>query len=286
MTIGEIRKSIRDRLQAAGIESADYETGILMEKYLHISREEFLLEPEKEIREEGVREVFAAAERRAGRIPLQQITGEAPFMGFTFSVNEHVLIPRMDTECLVEEAVREIRETHTDPVRVLDLCTGSGCIGISVALLCPGTEVVLSDLSDQALAVARRNADRLGAVVELVRGDLFESVEGRFDYILSNPPYIPSGDISGLMPEVRDHEPMLALDGQADGLAFYRKIIGRCSRYLKTGGRILFEIGAWQGKDVEKLLTDAGFSNVKTLKDLAGFDRVVRADLGKGQYSD
>ena len=210
-------------------------------------------------------------------------------MGYTFYVNEHVLIPRMDTECLVEEAVRDIRETlkskpeaEPDSVRVLDLCTGSGCIGISVKLLCPKVRVFLSDLSDQALEVARRNAERLGASVEILQGDLFEPVEGRFDYILSNPPYIPSGDIKELMPEVRDHEPLMALDGSEDGLAFYRRIIDACPRYLKTGGSLIFEIGAWQGQDVEKLLQNAGFSNIRTLQDLAGLDRVVRADLGAG----
>ena len=289
MTIGEIRESIRDRLRAAGIESADYETGVLMESFLHISREEYLLEPGKEIEEEAADRLFAAAGLRAGRLPLQQITGEAPFMGYSFYVNEHVLIPRMDTECLVEEAVRDIRETlkskpeaEPDSVRVLDLCTGSGCIGISVKLLCPKVRVFLSDLSDQALEVARRNAERLGASVEILQGDLFEPVEGRFDYILSNPPYIPSGDIKELMPEVRDHEPLMALDGSEDGLAFYRRIIDACPRYLKTGGSLIFEIGAWQGQDVEKLLQNAGFSNIRTLQDLAGLDRVVRADLGAG----
>jgi len=321
MTIGVIRQSIRDRLRAAGIESAEYETGILMERFLHITRDEYLLEPGKEVGEEAAEKVLAAAGQRAGRLPLQQITGEAPFMGYSFYVNEDVLIPRMDTECLVEEAVREIRETleqrsesesepepeseskpesepkpeskpekesksGPEPVRVLDLCTGSGCIGISVKLLCPRAWVYLSDLSERALDVARRNAERLGASVEISQGDLFEPVEGRFDYILSNPPYIPSGDIEGLMPEVRDHEPMMALDGCEDGLVFYRRIIDACPRYLKPGGSLIFEIGAWQGEDVEKLLQDAGFSAIKTLQDLAGLDRVVRADLAEGARPD
>ena len=158
---------------------------------------------------------------------------------------------------------------------MLDLCTGSGCIGISVKKLCQNTKVTLADISEGALAVAKKNAENLNANVTLIRGNLFENIEGRFDYILSNPPYIPSQVIQGLMPEVKDHEPRLALDGEEDGLAFYRKIIEQAPDYLNSNGRIYFEIGAEQGEDMIRLMTDRGFSEVKVHKDLAGLDRIA-----------
>ena len=160
-------------------------------------------------------------------------------------------------------------------VKVLDLCTGSGCIGISVAKLCPDTEVTLADISEGALSVAKKNAQNLDAGVTLIKGNLFENIEGRFDYILSNPPYIPSEVIEGLMPEVKEHEPRLALDGEADGLSFYREIINEAPDYLNPDGRIYFEIGAEQGEDLTHLMNERGFSEVKVHKDLAGLDRIV-----------
>ena len=158
-------------------------------------------------------------------------------------------------------------QKNEQKVKVLDLCTGSGCIGISVKKLCQNTKVTLADISEGALAVAKKNAENLNANVTLIRGNLFENIEGRFDYILSNPPYIPSQVIQGLMPEVKDHEPRLALDGEEDGLAFYRKIIEQAPDYLNSNGRIYFEIGAEQGEDMIRLMTDRGFSEVKVHKD-------------------
>ena len=162
-----------------------------------------------------------------------------------------------------------------EPCRVLDLCTGSGCIGVSVKLLCPQAQVVLSDVSEGALAVAAENARRLGVPVDVVQGDLFENVQGTFDYILSNPPYIPSEVIDGLMPEVRDHEPRLALDGTADGLHFYRRIIREATGYLRSGGRLLFEIGQEQGAALLALLQEAGYAETEIRQDLAGNDRIA-----------
>lgn len=284
MTIAGLRRQIREQLAAAGIETADYDTRILMETYLGLSREDYLLEPDKAIEERMLKPLFAAAAERAGRKPLQQITGEAPFMGYHFHVNSHVLIPRMDTECLVEEALNRISSRMPErqapdrskrPVRLLDLCTGSGCIGISIKLLCPDLEVVLSDLSEDALAVAAYNADRLRAKVEICQGDLFEEVSGKFDYIVSNPPYIPSGEIPGLMPEVKDYEPWMALDGEEDGLAFYRRIVREAPSYMCPGGMLLMEIGAPQGQEIRALLEEAGYTGIRIGQDLAGLDRII-----------
>lgn len=290
MTIRDILTNIRERLQKAGIEDFEYESWVLLEWKLHIDRAEFYMNPNGAVKQELLEELEEVLLKREQRVPLQYLMGECEFMGFDFSVDERVLIPRQDTECLVELAVEDIRNIKTQnrcefnnaedqkneqKVKVLDLCTGSGCIGISVKKLCQNTEVTLADISEGALAVAKKNAENLNANVTLIRGNLFENIEGRFDYILSNPPYIPSPVIQGLMPEVKDHEPRLALDGEEDGLAFYRKIIEQAPDYLNSNGRIYFEIGAEQGEDMIRFMTDRGFSEVKVHKDLAGLDRIA-----------
>lgn len=312
MTIREVLTNIRERLQKAGIEDFEYESWVFFDWKLHIDRAEFYMNPNSEVKEELLEGLEEVLQKREQRIPLQYLMDECEFMGYDFYVDERVLIPRQDTECLVELAVESIQtemlyrkqknlvaqhtgsnQTHIlsddsacnvndrklqqdiQRIKVLDLCTGSGCIGISVAKLCPEAEVTLADISEGALAVAGKNAKNLEAKVTLVRGNLFENIEGRFDYILSNPPYIPSQVIEGLMPEVREHEPRLALDGEADGLSFYRKIIEQAPEYLKPDGRIYFEIGAEQGADMTCLMTERGFSEVKVHKDLAGLDRIV-----------
>ena len=201
-------------------------------------------------------------------------------MGLEFGVNEHVLIPRQDTEILVEEVMRE----PFDGEQILDLCTGSGCILLSLLHYSNGCHGVGVDISPEALQVAKGNAKRLGISdeqVEFQEGDLFAPLEkGRkFDLLVSNPPYIQSSVIPTLMPEVREHEPMLALDGMEDGLFFYRKITEQASRWLRTGARIYFEIGYDQAADVEQLLREAGFAEIRTVQDYAGLDRVVCARL-------
>ena len=281
MKIQEIRALLRERLEKAGIESADAEVWLMMEAVPGITRADYYMEPDREIDKEEVQKLCLMADRRAEHFPLQYLTGETEFMGYSFLVNRKVLIPRQDTECLVEEAVREIGEIQSrrpgQQIRVLDLCTGSGCIGISVSLLCPETEVILSDLSREALSVARENIRRLHSPAKIIESDLFENIGGKFDVILSNPPYIPTGDIEELMPEVRDYEPVMALDGDLDGLKFYREITGSGRDYLNPDGRLIMEIGAWQGKDVSAMLEKAGYKDVRVLSDLAGLDRVVRA---------
>ena len=199
-------------------------------------------------------------------------------MGLTFAVNENVLIPRQDTEILVEEILPYL----TSGVRILDMCTGSGCILISLLHYSLWAEGVGADLSAGALQVARKNAEVLLSQerkVSFVESDLFEKVEGRYDIIVSNPPYIQTEVIKGLMPEVRDHEPMMALDGTEDGLYFYRRIVEESKEFLRKEGRLFFEIGYDQAEDVKKLMETAGFTDVTVVKDFAGLDRVVHGYL-------
>ena len=274
VTRKEIREETARRLRDAGLEDFEYETWMLLEWKLGVDRTEYFMCPDAEVPRERQEALESMLREREKRIPLQYLMGNCEFMGYSFSVDERVLIPRQDTECLVELAVDQMRQSP-EPCRVLDLCTGSGCIGVSVKLLCPQAQVVLSDVSEGALAVAAENARRLGVPVDVVQGDLFENVQGTFDYILSNPPYIPSEVIDGLMPEVRDHEPRLALDGTADGLHFYRRIIREATGYLRSGGRLLFEIGQEQGAALLALLQEAGYAETEIRQDLAGNDRIA-----------
>ena len=222
---------------------------------------------------------------RSQRIPLQQITGHQEFMGLDFLVNEHVLCPRQDTEVLVETVLKAlpeinvIRRDEDAELQILDLCAGSGCIGISLERLAPvPINVLAADISDEAIAVAKANAQGLGCeCYHIIKSDLFEQITGTFDVIVSNPPYIPSADIETLEDEVRLHEPRLALDGDEDGLAFYRRISEAAPEHLKAGGRIYYEIGYDQGEAVSQILAENGFTDIRVIKDLAGLDRVVAA---------
>lgn len=212
-------------------------------------------------------------EKRSSHIPLQHLTGEQEFMGLPFYVNEHVLIPRQDTETLAEEALKRLRAD----MKVLDLCTGSGCIALSLAKLGPKIRVDASDISREALAVAEKNARRLGVRVRLIHSDLFSGIAGPYDMIVSNPPYIRTSVIEELSEEVRLHEPFQALDGREDGLYFYRRIIKEGKSRLSENGWLLLEIGYDQAEEVASLLAGGGFREIMTVRDLAGHDRVVTA---------
>lgn len=241
-----------------------------------MERGEFFLREGEQMREEALTEYKEMLARRAERIPLEYLIHETEFMGLPFFVNEHVLIPRQDTECLVEE-ILQVSNQKT----VLDMCCGSGCIGISLAALGQCRSVTMADISEEALRVAEKNAMKNHVAVDVIQSDLFSKVEGKFDIIVSNPPYIPTGEIAGLMPEVRDFEPRLALDGAEDGLAFYRGIITESRRFLKKGGSLYFEIGCTQGESVPALMQRAGFTGVTVKKDLAGRQRIVQGIWGK-----
>ena len=272
MTYREARMQAAKQLAAAGVENEAAESWFLMEAVCGISRSFYLLHEQEAMDPVQEQVYFALTRQRCGRMPLQYLTGEQEFMGLPFCVNEHVLIPRQDTEVLVEEAMRE----PFDGEQILDLCTGSGCIGISIQSFCSNTQVTAADISEDALKVAQKNAKENQVPVEFVHSDLFKEISGSYDMIVSNPPYIPSKVIETLMPEVRDHEPIKALDGKEDGLYFYRRITEESVAYLKPGGYLLYEIGHDQGEAVSSYMRENGFDEIEVIRDLAGLDRVVR----------
>lgn len=259
-------------------EVADWATDswLLAEYVFGITKKDFYMNPAGAVSKESADRYLELIRQRAEKIPLQHITGTQEFMGFDFKVNPDVLVPRQDTELLVERAVQYINSLQ-EKVKVLDMCTGSGCIAISVDKLCPNAEVVAVDISEKALLVAEENNRQNSTNVTFLHSDLFENIQGQFDIIISNPPYIKTEEIQGLMQEVKEHEPILALDGDWDGLKFYRRISKQSEKSLKNGGKIMLEIGYDQGKTVPEILEKDGFKEIKVLKDLSGNDRVIIA---------
>lgn len=258
-------------LQKVKIVDAKNDAWLLLAMACRIDHTYYYVHMDEEMSQEQIREYQALLSKRAERIPLQYIVGEQEFMGLKFRVNSNVLIPRQDTETLVEEALKVIEPG----MRVLDMCTGSGCIIISILKNTTNVDGAACDISKQALNVAKENARLNGVFVDFERSDLFEHVDEMYDVIVSNPPYIRSDEIPHLMPEVSVFEPHEALDGSEDGLLFYRRIIKDCRANLKPQGRLLFEIGCDQGRQVSEMMQFAGFSDVHVIKDLAGNDRVV-----------
>lgn len=263
-------------LQAAGIEEAALDARLLLETVCGTDRNDLLVHGEQPVAPEAEEKYLNWIRQRAEHIPLQQLTGEQGFMGLTFNVNEHVLIPRQDTEILVEEVLKELH----DGMRVLDMCTGSGCILLSLLHYSNDCEGLGVDLSAEALEVAGRNVLKVltpekAEHAHFLQSDLFEKVEGKFEIIVSNPPYIASAEVEKLMPEVRDHEPRMALDGTEDGLYFYRRIIEEAGKYLVSSGMLFFEIGYDQGQAVSELMRTEGYCEVQVVQDYAGLDRVV-----------
>lgn len=263
-------------LQAAGIEEAALDARLLLEAVCGTDRNDLLVHGEQPVSPEAEEKYLNWIRQRAEHIPLQQLTGEQDFIGLTFSVNEHVLIPRQDTEILVEEVLKELH----DGMRVLDMCTGSGCILLSLLHYSNDCEGLGVDLSAEALEVAGRNVLKVltpekAEHAHFLQSDLFEKVEGKFEIIVSNPPYIASAEVEKLMPEVRDHEPRMALDGTEDGLYFYRRIIEEAGKHLVSSGMLFFEIGYDQGQAVSELMRTEGYCDVQVVQDYAGLDRVV-----------
>lgn len=294
MTLQELLAEGTGRLETSGIPEPHLDARRLLMEAFHTDTVHFLMNRTQAMLQnadtEGtVSEYRQMIEKRCRRIPLQYILGSQEFMGLTFLVNRHVLIPRQDTETLVELVLEE------QPCReksVLDLCTGSGCIAVSLAVKGGYLDVTATDLSEEALCVAKENAEKLldGASVSaggqekkrfaLYQGDLFRAlpVGKRYDILVSNPPYIPTEVIKELQPEVRDCEPAMALDGAEDGLLFYRRIAAEAKEWLNPGASVYLEIGYDQGAAVSRLLSEAGFQNIRVIKDLPGLERVVRAD--------
>ena len=338
MTLYDLLNEGSSILRQAGDTDAENDSKLLLLNAFDLNLLHFLMDRLRPLSEtdaavqEQIQNYCAMVAKRASRVPLQQILGSQEFMGLDFFVNEHVLIPRQDTETLVELVLEEQQgkqqeeqqekqqvqqpeeqqekqqeqqpeeqqkkqqeqqpeeqqkkqrgqqseEQPGKPRKLLDLCTGSGCIAISLAVKGGFESVTATDLSEEALKVAERNARTHQVPIRFFQGDLFsalpQSEEKTFDVITSNPPYIPTAVIATLEPEVREHEPMMALDGTEDGLKFYRQIAKEAGSWLKPGGSIYLEIGYDQGEAVSGLLEDAGFTNVRVVKDLPGKDRVV-----------
>ena len=263
------------KLKEAEIGEAQLDARLLLEEVCGTDHNTLLCHGDREVSEAEEEQYRKALEQRAVHVPLQHLLGYQDFMGLRFQVNEYVLIPRQDTEILVEEAMRYLH----DGMRILDLCTGSGCILLSLLHYSNDCEGVGVDISQEALQVAAQNAELLGIKADFLKSDLYEKVTGKFDLLVSNPPYIERKVIPTLMEEVREYDPYIALDGGEDGLDFYRRIIGGAQDYLKRGGQILMEIGSGQAKAVSELLREAGFKEIDVCRDFAGLDRVVSGRL-------
>lgn len=275
MTLEEALNKGKEILETAEIADFELDAWYLMEYVCKMDKSQYYLKSREEMEPEKLQEYEVLLRKRAEHIPLQYITGSQEFMGLEFKVNSHVLIPRQDTETLVEEALKVLEPGMS----VLDLCTGSGCVIVSLLKHQEGLIGTASDISKQAILVAKENAKQNQVEAEFVSSDLFKSITGTFDMIISNPPYIPTDVINGLMPEVKNFEPMTALDGKEDGLYFYREIIREAGKFLNSNGYLYFEIGHDQGGRVAAIMEDSGYRNVRVVKDLAGNDRVVMGNL-------
>ena len=290
MKVRELLNEGTGKLEAAGIDNAAYDARIILEDAYGLDAAGLLMNLNRDIcpgalggtEPSDIRECPGdcgaistfnmGINMRLRHVPLQHIIGHTGFMGLDFKVSRDVLIPRQDTETLVETVL----DREKDPaISILDLCTGSGCIAVSLKKLGGYSQVAASDLSDKAIGLAMRNASINDAEIRLIKSDLFKDIEGSFDVIVSNPPYIPTEEIETLSPEVRDHDPRLALDGGSDGLDIYRRIVSECGDVLNTGGRLYMEIGFDQAVAVGALMKEADFRDIEVIKDLAGKDRVI-----------
>lgn len=266
-------------LEQKDIIDAKLDAWYLLEFITGFSRVDFLLRGNEDMSDQEYQMLRELTAKRAAHVPLQHLIGTTEFMGLSFCVNEHVLIPRQETEILVEEVLK-ICKGKT----VLDMCTGSGCIIISLAALGDVKEAYAVDLSKEALAVASKNASLHNANITFIQSDMFKNIENNninttFDIIVSNPPYIKTEDIRDLMQEVKEHEPYMALDGDEDGLKFYRIIANEAGNYLNDGGYLFLEIGYNQGEEVSQLLSEHNFTKIRVLKDYAGLDRIIIARI-------
>ncbi|WP_027217500.1 peptide chain release factor N(5)-glutamine methyltransferase [Butyrivibrio fibrisolvens] len=278
MIYSDIYKNASIRLKEAGVPEYQLDARLLLEYVCGTDYNTLLVHGDRDVSPEEEKKYNELIEKRASRVPLAYIVGYQEFMGLTFDVNENVLVPNQDTETLAEEALREL----SDGMRFMDLCTGSGCVALSILNYTNDTSCVMTDISDKAIEVATDNRDRLGFSdrAEIVKTDLFpQDDDKKFDMIVSNPPYIRTDVIATLPPEVGKGEPYIALDGGQDGLIFYRRIIENAPKWLYTSGWLMMEIGYDQGDAVAGLMKDGGFHEVEVIKDLGGNDRVVRGCL-------
>lgn len=283
-TYRELYEEGRRILEQAGLPDAALDARFLLEEVCGTNLQTLLVFPEKKVTEEEVNQYRAFVQRRKDREPTAMILGEWDFMGLTFRLNKSTLIPEQDTEVLVETVLEELKRRGPGeaPLRILDLCTGSGCILLSLLHELRNADGLGTDLSEEALEAARENAVRLGLQERAAfrQGDLWEPVgDERFDLIVSNPPYVPTDVIPTLEPEVRCGEPYAALDGGEDGLVFYRRILKEAAGHLKPSGIIIVESGFDEAAQIAALMQDQKLRGIRTVKDYGGLDRVVLGAL-------
>lgn len=268
MVIWELEKALRDILK----ENAAFEAKEIIMSVCGMSTSDWIINRKAEVKEEHVNKVLEMAHRRISGEPLQYIIGKAGFMGMDFEVNKNTLIPRQDTETLIETLIDMIGDRK---VSILDIGTGSGCIGISLGKFLKDARITVLDISQEALNTALRNADKNGVKIKAVCMDILSEIpEGKYDIIVSNPPYIETSIIKSLQTEVRDYEPLSALDGGSDGLLFYRRITDIAPRLLNEKGILAYEVGYDQGKKVHMLM-EKDFYDIRIIKDYCGNDRVI-----------
>lgn len=280
LTIKALLNHAASLLQESGSLSPRLDAEVLLAFSLKCDRSYLLMHPEKIIDKKTYEQYLSCINDRKKGKPVQYITQQQEFMGLDFFVNENVLIPRPDTEILVENILDSIKKNAYSKTEILDIGCGSGAISISLAHYAPDTYLSCVDISSAALSICEKNAQyhHVQNRMRFYQGNLFDPIENKFDMIVSNPPYIPYEDIKTLQAEVSEYEPRIALDGGLDGMSFYRRIIKQAPQYLRVNGLLFFEIGYNQGADVCKLLQDTGmYSDIQVIKDLAGKDRVVRA---------
>ncbi len=272
-TIRELLKHAKEQLKTAGIPNYSLDAEVLMSYVINMPREKFLIRLEDTIDET---EYIGLVNKRSTRYPLQYITHYQEFMSLDFYVDENVLVPRNDTEILVENVLKYCKKDEN--LIILDMCTGSGCIATSLAYYIKNIKILAADISKAALRVANKNAQINGvsAKIDFIESNLFSEInDKKLDIIVSNPPYISKNEINTLDIAVKDHEPRLALDGGDDGLDFYRLITEQGKEFLKHKGAIFYEIGCNQAESVTNILKNNGFEKIEVIKDLAGLDRVV-----------
>ena len=285
MTFEQVYHKAKRRLAEAGCESPAFDVIQLMDAVFHISREQLAVRGKEEAPEDGIDRLIRLVKRRAAGYPLQYLVGKWEFMGLPFEVGEGVLIPRADTEVLCEKVLEFLKGKESP--RVLDLCSGSGALAVSIARLCPGAQVTALEKSADAMEYLKKNAKLNGVDVGAVEGDMLLTPPelGQFDVIVCNPPYIPSYELETLPTEL-SYEPAMALDGGGDGLVFYRALLQNWLGLLKEGGLLAVEIGSEQGTSVQDLFCHHGLSEVQVYKDLAGLDRVVLGVFGCNEPAD
>ncbi len=282
-TVGEIARWATDDFRGRGIDSPRLEAELLVAFALGVTRMQVIVDGARLLEKEELTKLRALVKRRRSHEPMAYLRGEREFYGLTFKVDKRVLVPRPDTEALVDVALERTPHVALGG-RILDLCTGSGCVAITLAKQRPTADVVATDLSADALAVARENARLLGAYnLSFLQGNLFEAVDNarlpwspaKFEIVVSNPPYIATAECETLMPTVRDFEPRMALDGGDDGLDFYHRIVSESKARLTNGGLLAVEVGAGQAPAVAELFASHGYTTIEIRRDLAQIERVV-----------